>query len=447
MPTLALVLALFPSDPTLEHVRVVPGGDKGSEIVAVQAASARALLMHSKGGPSEGGAVELFDLADPAAPRSLGVHALALEKGEGLTSLALPPSGAWFVAVAKAEDPRARGRLLVCALEDGRVLASFETGVGPDCVALDPSGRAALVANEAEEFAEVGDQLVSEPGSLTLVRIAEDPTRSEVREIPLREPALAPTDGRLLERKVGRTREIPLGAGPEFLEPEVVAFLPGAERALVTLQENNEVALLDLAAGAVLRRFPLGHTRHAADLAGADAFADTATLFARREPDGIAVTPDGRHFVTADEGDTEPSVDKTAAGQPASGGRTLSVFALESGALVGDTGPELDRAAARAGLYDKKRSKKKGCEPEMVLAFERAGRTLAAVTLERSGALALVDLADPAHPRVVALVATGKDPFGDEPEGLARYRDPKSAADYLYVANEGSNTLGVLRVR
>jgi hypothetical protein len=42
---------------------------------------------------------------------------------------------------------------------------------------------------------------------------------------------------------------------------------------------------------------------------------------------------------------------------------------------------------------------------------------------------------------------TGADPFGDEPEGLARYRDPKSAADYLYVANEGSNTLGVLRVR
>ena len=37
-------------------------------------------------------------------------------------------------------------------------------------------------------------------------------------------------------------------------------------------------------------------------------------------------------------------------------------------------------------------------------------------------------------------------PAKDEPEGLALFRDPKTEADYLYVANEGTGTLGVLRV-
>jgi hypothetical protein len=82
----------------------------------------------------------------------------------------------------------------------------------------------------------------------------------------------------------------------------------------------------------------------------------------------------------------------------------------------------------------------------MVLVLERAGRTLAAVTLERAGALALVDLSDPRHPTVLAVRPSGAAPPRDEPEGLAHFRDPATQADYLYVANEGTGTLGVLRI-
>lgn len=446
----AILLAIVPtsfqqapsgSAPRLERLAVLAAAGKGSEILSIQASTARAVLIHSKSGQ-----VELFDLTDPAHPRSARVIDLALEQGEDVTSVAIPPSGDWFLAVAKAKRPLAPGRALLHSLADGRVLASFPTGVGPDCVYIDKGGRYALIANEAEEFDEVGGKLVSAPGSLTLVRLAEDPAKSLVTQIAL-ESAPGPTDGRFLERKVGELpHEIELGGAPEFLEPEVVAFLPDGAHALVTLQENNQVAYVDLAAAKVTRLVPLGHTTHAADLLEDGRFDDGGSLLARREPDGIAVTPDGRYFVTADEGDTEPSVEKTPAGMPCSGGRTLSVFDLASGALLGDTGPALDRAAAQAGLYNDKRSRKKGCEPEMVLIFERDGRAFAAVTLERAGALALVDLADPTHPKVVSVAPTGNDSAGDEPEGLAHYRDPKSGADYLYVANEGTDTLGVLRV-
>ncbi len=437
--------------PTLEPVAVLATAAPGAEIVSVQVSFARAVLTHSATGQ-----VELFSLADPARPRALARFELRLAKGEELTSVALPPSGDWFLACVKARGPLAPGRVVAHSLADGTLLASFPAGVGPDCVAIAASGAYALVANEAEEFAEVEGRLVSAPGSLTLVRLTEPLAGSRVVQIPLAALAGSPPEGRRLERKVEGERLIELGTTPEFLEPEVVAFVPGTARALATLQENNAVAEIDLEAGRVLRVLALGHTTHPADLVSDGRFAETGVLHARREPDGVALTPDGRYFVTADEGDT---VGETLGGQggtggtetlPAAGGRTLSVFDLATGELRGDTGPELDRVAARAGLYPDKRSPKKGSEPEMVLTFERAGPggravPYAALTLERAGAVALVDLGDPGHPVVVAIAASGNAHLADEPEGLAHYRDPASGADYLYVANEGTGTLGVLR--
>jgi hypothetical protein len=426
----------------LEFVAALTTAAPGAEIVSVQASTKRAVLTHS-----ETGQVEVLDLADPARPRSVRVIDLGLAKGEGLTSAALPPSGDWFLAVVEAHDELAPGRALLHSLADGKRLATFPCGVGPDCVTISPSGRQALVANEAEGFDDVGGKDRTAPGSLTRIELAEDPSRSKVTQIPLLEALSGPTDGRFIEREIDdKTEEIPLGNTPEFLEPEVVAFLPGEERALVTLQENDAVAFVDLTGNRIERVLPLGHTSHPADLVDDDRFEERGTLVARREPDGIAVTPDGRHFVTADEGDTGPNVDKTPEGQPAGGGRTLSVFDLATGACVGDTGPELDRRAAAAGLYPDKRSPKKGSEPEMVLTFLLGETPLAAVTLERAGALALVDLSDPAHPAVVAVCRSGDAGFKDEPEGLAFFRDPAGQGDYLYVANEASGTLGVLRV-
>jgi DNA-binding beta-propeller fold protein YncE len=427
--------------PVLELVTVLDTAAPRSEIVAVQARTARAVLTHAKAGT-----VELFDLADPARPRPVRVIELALAKGEELTSVALPAEGDWLIAAVKAAEPLAPGRAVVHALADGKLVATFPCGVGPDAVTIAPSGTQALVANEAEGYAEVEGKLVSAPGSVTWIRFAPELARSEVVQLGIELATDAPLDGRLLEREVGKDdRELPLGSTPEHLEPEYAVFLPGETRALVTLQESNLVAYFDLEARTLERLVALGTTEHAADLTADGSYAEAEILHARREPDGIALTPDGRHFLTADEGDTVPGPKKTPAGTPTGGGRTLSVFDVATGALRGDTGPQLDRAAAATGLYPDDRSEKKGSEPEMVVSFERAGVPYAAVTLERAGALALVDLSDPTKPTVVAVTACGKDPHADEPEGLAHYR-AADGTDWLYVANEGTGTLGVLRV-
>lgn len=446
LPALALLVAaaLRPSQapPSLERVFVLPTGAPGAEIVSVQASTARAVLTHSQSGQ-----VELLELTDPARPKSVRLVDLGLARGEELTSVAFHPSADWFVAAVQSNGRATPGRALVLSARDGKLLATFPCGVGPDCVALSKDGKRALIADEAEEFDDQGSELVSAPGSLTLIEFAEDLAGSRVTQLALPAGTALPTDGRTIEREIDdKAEDVALGNGPAFYEPECVAFLPDGARALVTLQENNAVAYVQLDPPRIERLLPLGNTAHAADLVNDGRFADEGALLGRREPDGIAVTPDGRFFVTADEGDTDPSVEKTAPGKPVGGGRTLSVFNLATGAFVGDTGPELDRAAARAGLYPDKRSGKKGSEPEMVLVFEHGGRTLAAVTLERAGALALVDLADPEHPTVLAVQPSGDAPPQDEPEGLALFRDPRTEADYLYVANEGTGTLGVLRV-
>jgi hypothetical protein len=428
--------------PTLEHVRVIQTAAPGAEIISVQASTRRAVLTHSQAGQ-----IELFDLSDPAAPRSVRAFELELEQGEEITSVALPPSGDWFLAAVKAGPQLKPGRALGYSLADGKRLASFPCGIGPDCITIAPSGKRVLVANEAEGFDSVANRLVSAPGSLTLIQIAGELASSKVTQFVLELASSGPTDGRTLERSIGdETKDIELQNTPEYLEPEVVAFLPGETRALVTLQEANLVAYFDLEAGKLERYLWLGTTTHAADLVADDHYDELNTLLARREPDGLALTPDGRSFVTADEGDTGPNVDKTPPGKPAGGGRTLSVFDLQTGEFLGDTGPELDRLAARAGLYPDKRSTKRGSEPEMVLTFERGGKSYAAVTLERAGALALVDLSDPKKPTVLAVAPSGADHLKDEPEGLALFGDPAGRHDYFYVANEGTGTLGVLRV-
>jgi len=444
MPPCLALLALVSQAPTLERVTVVPTAAPKTEIVSIQAATARAVVTHAD---AKGKQLELFDLADPGKPRSVRTYGLALADGEELTSVAFHPSADWFVAVVRSNGVFEPGRALVLAASDGKELARFACGVAPDSVAVAPDGKRLLIADEAEEFDGKGSARLSAPGSVTLIELADELARSKVTSIPLEKGTALPTDGRTIERDIDdKPDDIDLLDDPAYYEPELVAFLPDGLRALVTLQENNAIAYLSLDPPRVERLLPLGNTSHPADLKNDGRFAETGTLLGRREPDGIALTPDGRYFVTADEGDTDPNVEKTPAGKPVGGGRTLSVFEVASGALVGDTGPELDRAAAGARLYPDARSTKKGCEPEMVVVFERAGRTLAAVTLERAGALALVDLADPAHPAVLALQPSGAKPADDEPEGLAHYRDPATQADFLYVANEGTGTLGVLRV-
>jgi hypothetical protein len=163
-----------------------------------------------------------------------------------------------------------------------------------------------------------------------------------------------------------------------------------------------------------------------------------------REPDGIALDQTGRFFVTANEGDSRTS----AGGGGVRGGRTVSIFDSTTGALLGETGKQLDDAAATLGIitpgaipsgYPDDRSNRGGSEPEVLDLTHYRGLTLVAVSLERANAVALVDVSDPTKPTVISIA-----PVDVGPEGIKFFR----SADRLFlaVANEVSGTVTVLEV-
>jgi DNA-binding beta-propeller fold protein YncE len=221
---------------------------------------------------------------------------------------------------------------------------------------------------------------------------------------------------------------------PDTLEPESVAFSHDSRFAYVTLQENNGVVRVDMLT-AQLTFMGLGETTHAADLTVNGLYQPVEILTAFREPDGIAVDRTGRFFVTADEGDT-----RNAAGSAGPrGGRTVSVFDAETGALLGDTGSQIDEAAAAANVYPDGRSNRGASEPEVLDLTHYRGRTLVAVGLERANAVALIDVTDPTTPVVVDIA-----PVGVGPEGVKFFR--VGSRLFVAVANEVSGTVSLLEV-
>jgi hypothetical protein len=117
----------------------------------------------------------------------------------------------------------------------------------------------------------------------------------------------------------------------------------------------------------------------------------------------------------------------------------VSIFNAKTGAFVGDTGSQLDQAAADAGVYPDGRSDRGGSEPEVLDVADYNGRNLVAVGLERAASVALIDVTDPTAPTVIDLAGVGNNP-----EGIKFFKvDGKL---FVLSANEASGTVTALLV-
>nr|WP_298147691.1 hypothetical protein [uncultured Pseudomonas sp.] len=425
IPAFCALLAFAPLASALElkPVSVYQSGfPLGSEIVSVQASSMRVAVSNSVEG-----LVEILQLDPTTGLQRLARHTL-VDQGMGeITSVAWHPHENIFAACIRDNDGLKNGRVELRSAADGTLLKSLEVGVWPDSVAFSPAGDYLLVANEGEAYVHDGQGFRSGDGAISLIDLREGVMQARHRLIAL--PDLAGLAGatqaehqRLLERVIdGEELKVPFGTSPEHIEPEYVAFSPDGTRAYVSLQENNAVAVVDMARGELSKVFGLGTVRHAADVLADGRYEPNAELFALREPDALAVSADGRYLVTADEGDSDPKIAKIAAGLPSGGGRTISVFDSISGELLGDTAGQLDDMAAKAGVYPDLRSPNKGSEPEGVVSFDAFGKRLAVASLERADALALIDLDRPAQPKVLQVLGVGEGAGSGNlaPEGLA----------------------------
>jgi DNA-binding beta-propeller fold protein YncE len=462
------------------------GHEKGTEIISVQQSTLRAVISNF-----ETGEVDLLDVSRPQHLQRTARFALDLTKGEELTSVAFHPSLDMFAAVVDAGIKP--GRLEIRSAATGLLVDSAVAGFGPDAVVFSTDGSLAMIANEGEDFLfePSTKQFFTPEGSISIVRLNQSGhiirhNNLELAHMVFHEGFVITGGGRFMEREIDwngdgliskkidfdgngiiEKKKISLGHfegqdvfgtetkgeqkilipikthSPALLEPEYIAISPDASKAYVTLQEDDGVAVVDLIKEQVISYYGLGVTQHKIDANNDGWVQFNQSMTGLREPDGITTVVNGRYFVTADEGDSDSDSSRVSEGRPSGGGRSVSVFDAATGDFVGDTGNQLDEMAFAHHVYPDQRSNKKGSEPEMLVSFELNGIPYVAVGMERAGAVELISLADPVHPKVVALGAIA----GDEdksPEGIAHY----IVADehYLLTANEMNGTVECFKI-
>jgi len=410
-----------------------------------------------------------------------------------VTHVVADPLGRGFFAalVSPRESWGHTGRLVIGDMETGKLLSSHEVGHGPDAAAFSPDGSTIIVANEGEPGVTWSGAIVDPPGSVSFF----DVTGQSVHTLFF---TLSGTDEISWLRIHPRNRtSVSLD-----IEPEYITVLD--DRAYISLQENNAIAVIDWRTPQIVAIRGLEPILTVIDADGTDHKALVQTpVLALPMPDQITSFADnGRHMiVTANEGDSRGKVESWPLGdtmllkertandplgfgqtcpgtlevcafsEPLNGdgglsipyvlgARSISVIEASTGQLVGHTGSSFELAmAAYPSLYNgtlkptgdlapDSRSAKRGPEPEGVVLGMLGDRRVAFVGLERPGAIATIDLSTPEHPEIIDLSPIALHGHF-APEGLLYLsaKDSPLGVPLLLVACEVSGELVIYEVR
>lgn len=344
------------------------------------------------------GRLGFVDISDPSAPSPLG----ALDLPGDPTSVAI--FGRWaLVAIVTSEDPDGdgplneyddpAGELLVIDLATRSTVRSITLAGQPDSIAISPTApRFAAIVIENERDEEENDGFIPQPpaGLLQVLRLSGPPHAWNLRSVSL----------------TGLADVAPSDPEPEYVD------INRKSQAVVTLQENNHIVLVDLRTARVIDHFSAGTV----DLDDIDTTEEElgpqengiidlseSLEDRRREPDSVAWLDNDR-FVTANEGDYEDE-DGIEGGT-----RSFTVFD-RSGDVRFEAGNTFEHALVRIGHYPEGRSENKGVEPEGLEVARYGGRTLLFVGSERGNAVGVYDATDDT-PELLQLLPTGMGPEG-----------------------------------
>ncbi len=253
--------------------------------------------------------------------------------------------------------------------------AALGLGVQPESIDIAPNGNYAVVANEGQ--AGRGN------GRISIIDLRNGPDGANAQVL---------------------TPDIPNA------EPEAVAISPDNNRAFVTLQDNNAVAVIDI------NPTTLSPTANVRDL------GNDPVRGVRLNPDGIAVTPDSQYIITANEG--VPGTTRA---------NSVSMFRVNADRTLGTP---LTRSISAGG--DER--------PEMVAVGQVGGQLRAFVSLENGDAVAVFAVTTGATPAFTleGQVPLNPSPTGntaDMPEGVAIAH----GLDLVVTANQGSRNISIIK--
>lgn len=323
--------------------------------------------------------IGFVDITHPASPAPMGVLPLSGEP----TSVAVNGRYALVGVNTSADYVNVSGHLAIVDIASQAIVHSIDLGGQPDSVAVSPDGNYAAIAIENERDEDLGDGVPPQMPAGFLVVV----DTSSVN------PAHWTTT------KVEMTGIADLYSDDP--EPEYVD-INSENIAVLSMQENNHLVLVDLPSASVIGDFSAGSL----DLEQIDATEEDPAIISLtesqlavlREPDGLTWIGDD-YFVTADEGDLD------------GGSRSFTVF-NKMGDVVFSSGNSLDYLAVRFGQYPDGRSGNKGNEPENA-EFARFGNdNLLFVNSERASLVFVYDVTDPTQPRYLQTLPTALGPEG-----------------------------------
>ena len=248
--------------PTTLSLTKIGGFDGGvlgaSEITAYDPGSRRLFVVNGANGT-----VDVLDLSNPSLPTRAGTISITA-LGAGVNSVAVNDG---LVALAiEATRKTSPGVVAFYNAADLRLLHSVTVGAQPDMVTFTPDGRFLLVANEGEPNSYGLADSVDPEGSVSVITVnrtgISTVATADFRAFNGQESALRAQGIRIFG---------PGASAAQDLEPEYIAVSPDSRTAYVTLQENNAIAIVDIATARVTSLKPLGFKNHNVAGAGLDA--------------------------------------------------------------------------------------------------------------------------------------------------------------------------------
>jgi hypothetical protein len=296
------------------------------------------------------GSIGFVNIDNPKYPKPMGNLGL----GGDTTSVAALNNKYVLAAVNTSVDyVNTSGYLAVIEIQTQQVVHTIDLGGQPDAVAVSPNEKYVAIAIENERDEDLGDGAPPQApaGFVVIVKTkSAKPTNWTTQKVDL----------------VGVPDLFPDDPEPEFVS------INGYNQCVVTMQENNHVAIIDCKTATVLNDFPLGTV----DLTQIDTIEDdiitpNSSLDAvPRESDAVAWVTNSV-FATADEGDLY------------GGSRGWTLFDSE-GNIQYSSGSEVEHETMRLGHYPEGRSENKGSEPEGIAYGRYRGKGFIFVGSERS---------------------------------------------------------------
>ncbi len=487
----------------LSSFYVDPTTDATAEISAYDPVSKRLFTTNI-----EQNRLEIIDFKNPAALSKIASIDISAYGG-GINSVAFS-NGA--VAVAVDDTLITNPGKIVFFGADGAFLSQVIVGALPDHVNFTADGTRLLVANEGEPAT---DYSADPEGSVSVIDMT--PGAANLTQANVTNISFTQFDADIDALRAAGVRIFgPTNSVAQNIEPEYITASDDGKTAWVTLQEANAVAIIDLENNVATAIVPLGlkdwknYSLDASDQAPG-IFFNNWNIKGMYQPDAISYWSAGGtgYLITANEGDVRewdayaeivrlsgsaykldsaafpdaPYLKRaellgrlnvtTATGDTdgdgdfdeihAYGGRSISIWNAATGALVWDSGDDLERITAADPTFGsifnashennnrKNRSDDKGPEPEGVALGTIEGRNYAFTALERMGGVMVYDVTNPAAPEFVQWINTRTpDVYGGDQGAEGIIFIPKNESpngrNLIVVSNEISGSLSVFQI-